>query len=277
MPFKLYIDSRFRQETGGSTSDAEFSIELPHPIQVRGKTVVDTILIPNTFYVIRAGENDRLHIRENASTCRIVTIAEGQYNGITLKDAVLTALNRGRSMTGQYTVTYDTPTNKLVIGNLDAAATFHIYPTAWLKANTATWNAAAGGSLQIDASNLMDAGSVTGFATGTAILSGNPSTTVTGTEVVNTLPYHQLFLRSSLGNGYDAIGPDGSSDIIRRITCQVPLNDMIVDQHSLPHDSVTVGNREISSLSFRLTDCFGRAVSTQGHHISFSIIFLEDE
>ena len=123
----------------------------------------------------------------------------------------------------------------------------------------------------------MDAGSVIEFATGAAILSGNTSTTVTGTEVVNTLPYHQLFLRSSLGNGYDAIGPDGSSDIIRRITCQVPLNDMIVDHHSLPHDSVTVGNREISSLSFRLTDCFGRTADTKGHHISFSTIFLEDD
>ena len=93
---------------------------------------------------------------------------------------------------------------------------------------------------------------------------------------MNCLPYHQLFLRSSLGGGYDAIGPDGSSDIIRRITCQVALNDMIVDQHSLPHDSVTVGDREISSLSFRLTDCFGKTVDTKGHHISFSIIFLEE-
>ena len=277
MPFKLYVESRFRQETGGNVSDSEFSMELPHPIQVKGKAFVDTVLIPNSFYVIRAGENDRIHIRENASTYRICTIQEGQYNGITLKDAMLAALNTGRTISGQYAVTYDIPTNQFIVGNLDATATFHIYLTAWLKANTATWNVAAGGSLQIDANNLMDAGSVTGFATGTAILSGNASTTVTGTEVINTLPYHQLFLRSSLGTGYDAIGPDGSSDIIRRITCQVPLNDMIVDQHSLPHDSVTVGIREVSSLSFRLTDCFGKTVDTKGHHISFSIIFLEDE
>ena len=277
MPFKLYVDSRFRQETGGSSSDSEFSIELPHPIQVKGKAFLDTILVPNTFYVLRAGENDRFHVREDTSTYRVCTIAEGQYNAMTLKDALLTALNTGRSMTGQYTVTYDTTTNKLVIGNLDATATFHLYSTTWLKANAATWNAAAGAGLQIDASNLMDAGSVTGFATGTTILSGNVSTSVTAPDVVNTLPYHQLFLRSSLGNGYDAIGPDGSSDIIRRITCQVPLNDMIVDQHSLPHDSVTVGNREISSLSFRLTDCFGKTVDTKGHHISFSVIFLEDD
>ena len=131
MPFKLYVDSRFRQQTGGSASDAEFSVELPHPIQVKGKAFVDTVLIPNTFYVIRTGENDRIHIREDASTYRIVTIAEGQYNGFTLKDAMVTALNTGRSMTGQYTVTFDITTNKLIIGNLDATATFHLHPPAW--------------------------------------------------------------------------------------------------------------------------------------------------
>ena len=133
-----------------------------------------------------------------------------------------------------------------------------------------------GGGPAIDPSNLMDAGSVTGSATGASIISGNISTDVTAPDVVNTQPYHQLFLRSSLGNGYDAIGPDGSSDICRRIVCQVPLNNIIVDQHGLPHDSVTIGNREISSLSFTLTDCFGKIVNTNGHHISFSIIFVND-
>ena len=49
MPFKLYLDSRFRQDTGGSSSDSEFSMELPHPIQVKGRAFVDTILVPNTF------------------------------------------------------------------------------------------------------------------------------------------------------------------------------------------------------------------------------------
>ena len=277
--FKLYCDSRFRKDTGGSESDSQFTIELPHPIQVKGKAFVDTILVPNSFYVIRASENDRLHVRENASTYRICTIAQGQYNAITLKDAVLAALQTGKSISGDYTVDYDIPTNKLVIGTLDAISAFHIYPNNWLKANSGTWNtnSFAGGGPTIDANNLMDAGSVTGFATGASILTGNVSTSVSAPDVVNTQPYHQLFLRSSLGNGYDAIGPDGSSDICRRIVCQVPLNDIIIDQHGLPHDSVTIGNREISSLSFTLTDCFNKVVNTNGHHISFSIIFLEDE
>ena len=130
MPFKVYVDSRFRQDTGGNSSDSEFTVELPHPIQVKGRAYVDVVLVPNTFYVIRAGENDRFHVRENASTYRICVIAEGQYNAMTLKDALLVALDTGRSMTGQYTVTYDVTTNKLGIGNLDGAATFHVYPTA---------------------------------------------------------------------------------------------------------------------------------------------------
>lgn len=279
MPFKIYVDSRFRKDTGGAQSDSEFSIELPHPIQVKGRAFIDTCLVPNSFYVIRAGENDRIHLREGIGTFRICTVAPGQYNAITLKDAVLAALQAGKAMTGDFVVTYDVPRNKLLIGTTDTAATFHIYPTAWLKDNAADWNTPsfAGGGPLVDANNLMSAGAVTGFATGAAVLDGQLSTPVTAPDVVNCQPYHQLFIRSSLGNGYDAIGPDGSSDICRRIVCQVPLNDIIIDQHGLPHDSVTVGNREISSMSFRLTDCFGKTVDTNGHHMSFSVIFLEDE
>ncbi len=132
MPFKVYVDSRFRQDTGGSSSDAEFSVELPHPVQVKGRAYSDVVLVPNKFWTIRTGKTDRLHVREDAATYRVCTIAEGQYNAMTLKDALLIALNTGRSMNGAYSVSYDVPTNKLVIGNLDATATFHVYPTAWL-------------------------------------------------------------------------------------------------------------------------------------------------
>ena len=62
MPFKLYVDSRFRQDTGGSQSDAEFSIELPHPLKISGRAFVDVVLVPNTFYTIR-GCKVVLHIQ----------------------------------------------------------------------------------------------------------------------------------------------------------------------------------------------------------------------
>ena len=100
MPFKLYVDSRFRQDTGGSQSDAEFSIELPHPLKISGRAFVDVVLVPNTFYTIRTNDNDRIYLAETVSGTihyRIAQIAEGQYNVATLKDAMVSALNNGKT------------------------------------------------------------------------------------------------------------------------------------------------------------------------------------
>ena len=167
--------------------------------------------------------------------------------------------------------------NKYSIGNLDQSATFNIYPKGYLEQNSHVWNNAAGSANQISVGNLMSADLITGFAAASSILQGSNSVSVTAPEMPNLQPYHQLFLRSSLGDGYSAIGPDGSSDIIRRVTMQVPINDISVDSHGLPYDSVPMGgNREISSLGFRLTDVHGKTVDTNGHLISFSIVFIEE-
>ena len=126
----------------------------------------------------------------------------------------------------------------------------------------------------------MDAGSVLGIQSG-ALLQATPGTnsnTVTFPDAVNCQPYHHLFLRSiGLGSGNDVSGNvPGSSDIIRRVIVSAPQNGINVDQHSLPYDSVTIGEgREISSLSFRLTDYRGKVVDTRGHPLSFSLIFLD--
>ena len=271
MPFKLYVDSRFRQDIG-SNSDTQFSIELPHPVNVSGKCFVDTILVPTTVFVIRSQENDQIYLRENSTHYRTCTIPEGQYNALTLKDAVVATLNgTGKNLTGEYIVAYDVALNKLQI-SLTLAETVEIFPVPYLKVtpnSLAAWGIAAGAA--------RDSGPVTGFS-GLSVLTATDVQTANALNAVNCQPYHQLFLRSTIGNGYDAIAPDGSGDVIRRITVQVPLNQICVDQHSLPYDSVTVGtNREINSLSFTLTDVFGRVVDTKGHHVSFSIIFLEDE
>ena len=190
---------------------------------------------------------------------------------------MVSALNNGKNMTGQYTVTWVDYLNKYSIGNLDQSATFNIYPKGYLEQNSNVWNNAAGSANQVSVGNLMSVDLIIGFAVASSILQGSNSVSVTAPEMPNLQPYHQLFLRSSLGDGYSAVGPDGSSDIIKRITMQVPINDISVDNHCLPYDSVPVGNsREISSLSFRLTDVHGKTVDTNGHHISFSIVFIEE-
>ena len=281
MVFKLYIDSSFKRETGGSVSDSEFSIELPHPLQVKGKAFVDTCLVPNVFYNIRE-DNNRIHLVEDANNSpnfRIVYIAPGQYNVHTLKDAMVTALNSGRVIAGQYQVTYHRFSNKYDINNLDQTDKFALYPIAWFNQFADLWNGGAASNHQVDPKNLRDSGFVTGFASGGINQQSAPNAKIDALECPNLQPYSQLFLRSSLGDGYSAIGPDGSSDIIRRIVVGgTPMNGVIVDQHGLPYDSVPMGRpREITTLSFRLTDADGKTVDMLGHHISFSIIFIADD
>ena len=112
MPYKLYVDSRFRVQAGGSTSDAEFSVELPHPIRVKGKAFVDCFVCSNSFFSIRTGENDRIHIGEGTTGAatihyRIPLIQHGQYDANSLKSAMLAALQAGKTITANYTVDYD--------------------------------------------------------------------------------------------------------------------------------------------------------------------------
>ena len=282
MPYKIYADSRFRVERGGESSDAAFSIELPHPIRVKGRAFVDCFVCANSFFTIRTGENDRIHIGEGVTGAspinyRIPTIAHGQYNANSLKSAMLAALQAGKTITANYTVDYDEVTGRMKVG-LDGSGNeaFTIFPADLLKDEPFSWNGfQSNPALLIDPKLLRDSGGVTGF-NGPNLFVGDAANDAIAGEAVNIQPYGQLFLRSSLGSGYDSIAPDGSSDIIRRVLVQVGLNDTIVDQHSLPYDSVSVHDMEIASLRFRLTDVHGRTVNTHGHPVSFSIIFIED-
>jgi len=120
MVFKLYVDSRFRVDNNGS--DTNFAIELPHPIQVKGRAYVDCCLIPNTFEVIRQGENDRVFLAETVGTPSvthylIATIAHGQYSAYGVAAAMATALNAVTQQAGQYTVTYNPLSARLDITN----------------------------------------------------------------------------------------------------------------------------------------------------------------
>ena len=275
MTWKLYIDSRKRVPNTRGDSHSDFAIQLPYPITVSGKAYIDMALLTNSFYTIRAGENDRIFLDELAThTKRIATIAEGQYNVLELKDALVTALNNNRQTTGQYSVTYLTASNKFQIGLVNPAVSdsFRIWQEDYLKSNFASWFTAFP---YLDADDMQSANVACGFLAGT---------TIDGTNIVSAIspnapdvqPYKQLFLRSNLGGGNsESLGVNGETDIIRRIVCgNVPLNGMIHDMHANQLDCVTInGHPELNQLWFQLIDSNGKTVNTHGHPISFSIIF----
>ena len=279
---KLYVNSKSR---ASGTHDADFAISLPRPLVIRGrqKAFIDSVILSNSFYSIRFNENDQIYLREGANVFRILTIPEGQYQAFSLRDAIFTQLQTGKTLGGDYTVEFSTVTQRLTIGQL-AVGSFHIFSGQLLKDNLSLWNnasfAVGGGSPLI--TTLRSSDGVTGLV-GDALLSGaGPSAgstiPIVAIDASNVQPYNQLFLRSSLADTTQVMTSNGGSDIIRRIVIgQTPINDLCFDAHSLGFDSIDIKDRELNSIAFSLTDSNNRIVNTRGHEISFSIIFVPVE
>lgn len=278
MPWKLYVDSRKRVAGARGDSDSDFAIQLPYPIEVSGKAYVDVCLLSNSYYTIRTGENDRIYIDENSTqTKRVATLAEGQYNVMELKDALLAALNAGKAITGTYRVAYLVRQNRFQIDIVNPASTdqFRIWQEDYMRWAWPAWVGVA----TISADDLRSANRPCGFLHGTTI-NGSNVAAATAPNAPDVQPYKQLFIRSSLGGGSnESLGVNGETDIIRRIVVgNTPVNALIHDVHSTPLDCVKInGNPELNTIWFQLVDVEGRTVNTHGHPVSFSIIFVEVE
>jgi len=147
-------------------------------------------------------------------------------------------LNTGTTLTASsYTCTFSSSTGKLTISNTTASpADFTIWPADYLKHGL--WNPLNLGSIPayIEGDHCYD---VVGFASPYKI-TGNASTPITGEGHISVMPYHTLFLHSDLGLQGDALGPDNSQSIVRKIVLETGPGTQVNDFHSLPYDFVSV-------------------------------------
>ena len=277
MPHKLYLDSRRR----ASGSHSDFDYQLPQPIHVpKSRCFVDSVHLANVFPTIHEN-NKQMYMSErdvnNVITYRKLTLTTNQYfDGDALALELATKLNIGTTLNGSsYTCTFENTTGRLTIANSTLApSTFTIWPVDYLK--IATWNpanATPGAGVYIEGDDCYD---VIGFAGNEGITGAQ--TSVTGQGHINVMPYHSLFLHSDLGLQGDAIGPDNSQSIVRKIVIDQPPGGMVHDFHSLPYDYVSVQPSQIRNLHFRLADYRGRTIDLLHTGLSFSLLFVpEDE
>ena len=272
---KIYVDSRNRI----SGQEEDFFFQLPETVDVpESLAYVDVVLVPNVFWSIRAGYNDKLYVYERKPDAilqyivneayRTITIPEGLYNAFTLAPAVQTALNAGRTLPAAYQVSFNTATGRLDFSNnLGASEQFTLYPTEYLLTQLGAWNAATGSGLSEGA--VHDAGRVCGLNGAQAISRAGSSASISGDSSINVQIHHTLFIHSDLGALGDSYGPRGESDIIRRVVLDTPQNSINVDRHTTAHDNVRVLKQSLRSMRFRLADTEGRTVDLQGQHWSF--------
>ena len=274
---KIYCDSRNRV----SGTDEDFVWQIPESIDLPESLAhIDVVLVPQVFWTIRLGQNDKIRFLEDIATtpggaatiypCQ-ATIPPGQYNGVTIAEALQTAMRAVSNMTPTHlTVTYDTLRAKLKIATTAPNdSQVSIYPDGLLI--DGTWNQQSQGNFTVDPNDLQSAGKVCGFL-GNVRIAANTTTDAYGDSVVDVQRHHVLYVHSDLGALGSSYGPQGQSDIIRRVIMDAPQNGLAIDRFSSPNDTVEVNSKTLRSMSFRLAGSDGKTVDLQGHSWSFSLI-----
>ncbi len=266
---KFYIDSRKR--VSGSHSD--FDYQLPLAVQLpKSRMFVDAVHLANVFPTITS-HSRYLYIEEhdasNVATKRKVALTVGRYDGDSLATEVTLQLNTGTTLTASsYTCVFNPLTGKLTLSNSSASpADFTIWPADHLIFGL--WDATNSPSIAdwVEGDDCYEA---LGFV-GTTLLVGNASTPIVASGHVNMQgSLHSIFLHSDLGLQGDALGPDNSQSVIRRVVIDQPPGGMVNDFHSLPYDFVTVQPGQVRNMHFRLADYRGRTVDMSNMGVGVS-------
>jgi len=276
MPHKVFVHSKARVNPAQSTH-SDFSFQLAAPIEVpQSRCFVDQVHIPNEFPTIHA-DNKYMYIEESVggtSHKRKVALTEGTYDSNTLPTHLQTVLNTGTNMVANsYSVTFSAITGKLAISTSDPTNAFFVWTAEYLAHGL--WNPLSNPAIPVYTAH-DDAYDVLGFH-GPNTMGGTAASAVEGTSHINVVPYHTLYIHSSMGTQGDSVGPMGSSSVIRTVCLDQPVGRYVHDRNSLPFDYVSVARGMIRQLDFRLTDWRGRPVPLTNSW-SFSIIFVpEDE
>ena len=277
---KIYCDSRYR----ASGTNEDFIWQIPESIDIPESLAhIDVLLVPNVFWSVKANYNDKIRFLEDVVlvsggsatifACE-ATIAPGQYNGITLAEAVQTAMRAVTNLTPTtLNVVYDAFKAKLKISTTDLFSQINIYPDGLLTEGSGNFNSAQG-TFTIDPTNTQSAGKVCGFM-GSNRISTSYGIDAFGDSVVDVQRHHCCYVHSDLCALGSSYGPQGESDILRRVIIDAPQNGLAIDRFTSPNDTVEVNSKTLRAMSFRLAGADGKTVDLHGHHWSFSIVFQQ--
>ena len=117
---RLYIDSGDR--ASGDPSEFVYQLSMDVSVVQESIAVLDTVLIPVSWYVVEEGVNDRIYVTEqNFSGIghRIATISPGHYDDVyTMAEGIQEAMNAGgRMVVSPYSITFNRELGRFQVGN----------------------------------------------------------------------------------------------------------------------------------------------------------------
>lgn len=265
---KIYVDTHYM--ASGSKSTTDFKIEIPQTVQLQDNTVfyVSDICIPNSWYSVEEGFNDRVYLRytKSGTTNDVILYLEaGSYDGIEfqiLLEGVLRSMYNGAN--NDWTCEYDEDKNTIKITTFNNVS-FMLFTDEELKV-ISTWTGPS--------YNKNDPCSINSILRNKGVyMTTYNQTNPYESGFLNFLGFNTLYLHSpDLGN-FNTIGPQGESSIIKKIPVIASFGNTIINDTILPHDYLDCSKQTLKTVSFRLCDVHGKTIPLHQSNWNFSIIF----
>ena len=266
---RLYIDSRDR--VSGTAESFEFQLSTNVTVAEESIAVLDSVLIPNSWYTITKNLNDGIYIREDSAgvgSYRAAILGPGYYDVNSLAIEIARALTQDSVVASPYTCVYNTTLGRYEISNpwTGAEETLYIWTEEGIDATD--WG--------LSRSQLKGAFRQIGMVKGPTVYGGVQY----GTDplVMNAVPilqnHTQLFIKGSLGIPGLVQGPRGAQDILRRCVITAPQLGLNYDAAATHYDNIRIAPGTYSTMRFSLEGYYGDTVDLQGQEWSFSIVIF---
>ena len=277
---RLYIDSR--DLVGGDASEFEYQLSMDITVVQESIVILDTVIIPVSWYVVEENVNDRIYVTEqnfSGSGHRIATILPGHYDVDSMAAGIEGAMNTGgRMVISPYSVTFDRVLGRFKINNLFSGVNEGCYIASLNVLETSLDPLTFWG---VSRNDLRGAFRQIGMVTGGSAFGGSQSGRPFGeiplilNDIPNLQNHAELFIQGSLGIPGLVQGPGSRvQETLRRVVVYAPPFGLNFDQATGYFDNIHIAPGTLSTLKFKLVGVDGRRVNLQGQNWSFSLLLF---
>lgn len=234
----LYLNTR-DNKAGTRNYDATFNLKLPENLDNTSCYVsVESVSFPNSVYAVNSNYNT-LELTD-AGGSDTITLTQQNYSGVQLATELQTQLNASGTLSGTFTVSYDTQTFKLTISS------------------TAAFTIDGGTALHI---------------IGVSSVPTTSSTSYTSDSVVRLDGTMYIDLVSSLASrSYSTT--DERSNVLFRIPVDSAVGNVITYRNTSEENRIKVNTTSLKTAQFRLFDDRGNVFLLDNNsHVSYTIRF----
>ena len=271
---KVYVNSSHRTSGSPTYFHYEFGQDVDCTGPGKVSMAVTSVSLPNVFFGIQAGVNDKLYVyqkhptTESLSVNSIITIAAGNYTATTLNTAILNGLTAAALGSASYSCNYNSVTQKITI--TCNGASFCVYDDTTLK-TLGRKNPQSGGLYGTlpTIANPQSLQQVLNIPVAQDPLPNWTSGIITLARVT------EAFLRSPNLTNMSTLDSNGKMDVLKRILVDRDFGYVVTtDSNIETSDLMDVSNRTLRAVDFMLTDGHGNLLDLHGTDFSFALNFV---